>query len=140
MEITGYAPDDFLGNKKLAYNDVIHPEFRSHIWNTWQDRLEKRETFEEEYPIITKTGEIRWVWERGQGIFSDGGRLLYLEGFITDITGRKLAEEALRKSEQQYRLIADNSTDVIWTLDLNGKVTYVSPSVTLLRGYTLRRY
>lgn len=44
--------------------------------------------------------------------------------------------EALRLSEERHRLLADNATDVIWTMDLNGQFTYVSPSVERLRGYT----
>jgi len=47
------------------------------------------------------------------------------------------AREALRVSEERHRLLADNATDVIWTMDLQGRNTYVSPSVERLRGYTV---
>lgn len=62
----------------------------------------------------------------------DGGML----GLIVDISQRKHIEEALKVREAQYRLLAENAHDVIWTLDVQGHFTYVSPSVAKLRGYT----
>lgn len=50
---------------------------------------------------------------------------------------RSSALEALRISEEQYRLLAEHATDVIWTMDLEGRFTYISPSIEKLRGYTV---
>ena len=55
----------------------------------------------------------------------------------SDILNRKHIEEQLRNSEARHRLLAENATDVIWTMDFNGHFTYVSPSVEKLLGYTV---
>ncbi len=124
--ITGYKADDFINNATIAFNDIIHPQYRDLLWNLWQEKLPKREVFEYEYPIITKNGEERWVWERGRGIYNDQGTLLYLEGFITDITERKKAEEQLQKERQLLKTIINLLPDAIYAKDTSLRKTIVN--------------
>lgn len=70
-DITGYPAEDIIENKKLSFNDLIIPDDRERIWNEIQLALDKREPFEINYQIKTASGEIRFVLEKGIGIFSD---------------------------------------------------------------------
>jgi PAS domain S-box-containing protein len=85
--------------------------------------------------ILPWSGELRWVRVYSQPALK-GTSVVGLQGIMVDVTGRKQADEAIRESERRYRLLAENSTDVIWTTDLNLKTTYVSPSITRLSGRT----
>ncbi|MBA4251710.1 MAG: hypothetical protein C0442_08315 [Chlorobiaceae bacterium] len=134
-EITGYRIEDIIDNQKMTFNDLIDPEYHEVLWNHWQKILANREVFEYEYPITTVSGETKWVWERGIGVYSESGEVLYLEGFIQDVTESKLNEQYLIESEKRYRLIAENTSDVITVLDLNLDFVYVSPSSLNLQGY-----
>lgn len=84
----------------------------------------------------TKNG-LHWVRTDKIPYFDEKGNVTGIIGFSLDITEQKLAEESLRRSENNYRLLADNATDVIWTVDMNNKLTYISPSVTRLLGFTV---
>lgn len=97
--LTGYFPEDLVGNKAISYAEVIHPEDREHVWQQVQDGLVSKGPFELEYRIRTVYGSERWVWEQGRGIFDKDGKLLAMEGFISDITERRLAVETLRQSD-----------------------------------------
>ncbi len=109
--ITGYSVREFLETKKLTYYDIIHPDYRNHIWEQWQLSRPPGVLQEEEYPIITKSGEIRWVWERGRDIYNDDNNLVYMEGFISDITEKK-------RIEQVQKVLYDISTAVLTTQNL----------------------
>ncbi len=135
--LTGYTPDEFITKSNITYNDIIHPDDKMRVFEDVQEALIKKEPFETTYRIITADNTEKWVWEKGQGIFSNDGAVIALEGFVADITERRLAEEALRESEKRYRLLADNSLDIIWTLDLNFRFTYISPSIKNMLGYTV---
>ncbi len=70
-------------------------------------------------PILNETGEMESTLE-----------------IVEDITPQMMQAIALEESEKRHRLLADNAMDVIWTMDLTGRFTYVSPSVYKLRGFT----
>ncbi len=135
-EVTGYAPDDFIGNKSLSFNDIVDPNYREPLWEKWQEILAHNSVFEEEYPIITRGGETRWVWERGRGIFSDDGRLLFLEGFITDVTERKKIQEDLRESHENFRTFFESIDDVIVVGAPDGKIMHSNSALTRKLGYS----
>ncbi len=125
-EVTGYEPDDFIGNQTLTYNDIVAPDFREPLWRKWQDVLSRKAVFADEYPIIAKGGENRWVWERGQGIFAEDGRLLFLEGFITDITERKKMEIALRENQGKLQTIFEASPAGIILVGTDGRISFAN--------------
>jgi PAS domain S-box-containing protein len=68
-------------------------------------------------------------------IFNEKNEVVQIIEVCTDITERKRAEEALKRSEGRYRQIIENSVDMIYTLDLNGAFKYVSPSLARVLGY-----
>jgi PAS domain S-box-containing protein len=89
-----------------------------------------------EFRKIRRDGSMLWVREAARAVKHDGGRPVVLV-VCEDITERKLADEQLRKSEERYRILAENANDVIFTTDLDLHCTYISPSVNRIRGFTV---
>jgi PAS domain S-box-containing protein len=104
--LTGYPPSDFREGK-VQMGQLVHPDDREPVWNAIQTALKEQRPYTLTYRLHTASGQEKWVWEQGQGIYASSGELLYLEGFITDISDRKHAEAALQQSEQRLRNIID---------------------------------
>ena len=89
-----------------------------------------------DYRVVRADGSVRWVSARYFPIVDHSGQIERVVGIAADITERQLAEEALAKSEQRYRLLAENTLDVIFMTDARLRTTYFSPAVERLLGYT----
>lgn len=135
-KITGYSPNEIIENKIISYNNIIDKQYRKQIWDIWQVILKKKSLFEMEYPIVTKEGKTRWVWERGCGVYSQNGDILFLEGFITDITERKKTEKAMQQSEEKMRMMINNSQIGFSTSDFTGRFIEVNPAFCKMIGYS----
>lgn len=123
LELTGYAPEEILANRAISFGQCIHPQDREMVWDDIQQSLSARKPYQLVYRILAKGGAVKWVWEQGQGVFDQQGRLKHLEGFITDISERKLAEEALNLSEFQYRSTIDSLGEAIHVVDSDLTIT-----------------
>lgn len=96
LDLTGYKPDDFIGNKLISYYDIIDPQYRDVLRKQWDQALLKHDNFRAEYQIITKNNEMKWVLELAQGVYDIKGNVLALEGIVIDITQTKLRDAQIR--------------------------------------------
>jgi len=85
----------------------------------------------------TKDGRDVYVLESAHVFKDENGNPLFYEGTVVDVTGLKKTEEALKESELKYRLIAENSADTIWIYDMQLNLTFVSPAVEKMKGFTV---
>ncbi|HOJ42895.1 MAG TPA: PAS domain S-box protein, partial [Syntrophorhabdaceae bacterium] len=133
--ITGYKVNEMLGNSRISYNDIIHPDFREYVRIKVDEALKIKSPYELSYPILTKSGNTKWVWEKGRGVYDETGSLICLEGFITDVTETRLKEEAYRESESKLKAVTDAAQDAIIMIDQDGKVTFWNPASERMFGY-----
>ncbi|MGZ4116430.1 MAG: PAS domain S-box protein, partial [Bacteroidia bacterium] len=133
QELTGYNPKDIINNKKRAFSDIIHPSDRNAGLKQIKNAIKTKTPFEIEYRLITASGQAKWVWEKGEGVFGDNGELLFIEGFITDITDKKQFELELKRSRENYKSLVDYSPDGV-IIHIDGIIKFANPSALNIIG------
>ena len=135
-QMVGYTKNELT---KLTFVDITHPE------DIDKDTRLAEKVFKEEIPFyrmekryIKKNRKIIWINLTASVIRDKKKKSIYGLAMVEEITERKKTEEALRKSEERFRQIAENSQGWIWEVDTNGLYTYVSPVVEKMLGYKPR--
>jgi PAS domain S-box-containing protein len=132
----GYAPGELIGRPLVG---TLIPE-RGPEGEVMKRQLLKVLRAPLSHPraetmAVRKNGDMVWVSWSNAPVSAPDGRMVELLCVGTDITERKRMEEALRQSERQYRLLAENVRDVIWGTDADLHLTFVSRSESEMRGY-----
>lgn len=103
-DLLGFGPEKLEGDPLVSFMELIHPKDKQKNLTVIKKALEKKESYELVYRIKTsadrhheKNDQWKWVLDRGEGIFSDRGELISLEGFITDISDQKIREITLQR-------------------------------------------
>ncbi len=137
-EIAGYS-DQLLHDYDFIVNNIIHPEDKN-FFLTESDKCRKGLTSDLncELRILTPDGGLKWIQVSSMVVErAIDGEPLRSAGTVFDITERKKAEIARNDIFLRYRILLENVSDIIWIYEIETNViTYISPSVTAVCGYT----
>ena len=131
--ILGYEPEEMMG---MSGFELVHPDDRV---KTLDELLEPLVLHHKEtqlrYRFKARDGNYKWVETYSKPVVDTKGATTSIISSSRDVTDQVVAENRLKTSEEQYRLLSENSNDVIAIYNLDGEFTYVSPSCLQVLGY-----
>lgn len=107
--LTGYPIEAFIDNHP-TFLSIMHTDDRDRVSQLIRDAVAEKRLYEIVYRIITASGEIKYVWEQGTGVYDSSGALLHLEGFVTNVTEQKKNEFELQKENRRLRSSVQKSS------------------------------
>jgi PAS domain S-box-containing protein len=119
-EISGYSAKHFTGSPVHTLLSMIHPQDRETVEWTFQQSVLEEQPYVMEYRLLRTDGSTRWIYEKGRPILRRDGTVRSLDGVLFDITERKQAEEALRRSEATNRALVDAIPDLMIRMGADG--------------------
>ena len=133
QRIFGYSAAEF---RHLSIQQLIHSDDREASLRLFRDLVDgKRTAYQVEKQYVRKDGTTIWGRTTVSLVQETARGLPLALGMFEDITEQKQTQEALRRGERHFRLLVENSSDIVAVLDGTGTTRYVSPSVTRILGY-----
>jgi two-component system cell cycle sensor histidine kinase/response regulator CckA len=133
--LTGWRPEDLVGNARVAFGDLVHPDDRAHLWESVQAAVARDEPFEVEYRLVRRDGRVCWVAEQGRAVRGGGEDAAVLEGYVFEITRRKAVEQALRTGEAQFRAVFEEAPIGMALVDMDGRMVRTNRALHELLDY-----
>ncbi len=131
--VLGYTPEELVG--RMHYYDVHPSDGREAFRALTTEAFRKKESLRGLVnPAVAKNGRIVWLSTDGIPMLDADGNLRGYRGSDTDITERKLAEDALLESKERFEQLAEQSRTIAWEIDSEGLYTYVSRAVQIVLG------
>lgn len=125
--LTGYSKEDLYQNNQIEFIKIIHPEDREYVRREIEKSIEGKSHFSVNYRINTREGKIKWINDVGAGIYSpETGKLIFLEGFMSDISDFIEIENKLKEERNLFREIAETSPTGLIMIDKGGRISYAN--------------
>jgi PAS domain S-box-containing protein len=124
--------EELIGHKFMP---LILESDREKAFNNITFLTQDNPIFTHEHRVLAPNGEVCWHKWTNRAIFDDQNNLIEYQAVGWDITERKQAEEALRESEEKFKHLTEELSDVVLTITLDGNLSYVSPTVKEFGGY-----
>jgi PAS domain S-box-containing protein len=136
-EMLGYAEND-ISDSPDEWMNLVHPDDRQQSYENLIRHLKgEMPIYTSEHRVKCKDGTYKWILERGKVIrWSEDGRPLRIIGTQTDITDRKQSEEAIKKSEERYRTIFENTATSNMIVAEDTTILLVNSNFEKLTGYS----
>ncbi len=131
-QLTGYKKEELINDKVISYANLIHKEDQLLVYETVQNAINNNEQFTMLYRINTCQGIEKWVWEKGCAIYNDNRDVICLEGFITDITERKLSEEKINILAHALKSVSE----CVCITNLRENIIFINKSFSRTYGYS----
>lgn len=132
----GYTPEEFLTGT-IHFRDILHPDDKERVREEIQAYArEDVEEYTMAYRCTTRDGEVRWVEDQTSVIRDEAGNKTHNQGVLFDITARKLAENALKKSEEKFRRIVETAAEGFVLMDTDLTIVDVNEAYCRTTGYS----
>jgi PAS domain S-box-containing protein len=133
-EMLGFSVEEWLEDPRLWYR-MLHPDDRKRLEGVFSQAEATGQPVDEEYRLVAKDGSVRWVHERAVVVQEPATGRRLLHGVMDNVTDRKAVEEALTRSEEEYRSFVETTKEWVWASDADGRLTYSNPAVRDILGY-----
>jgi len=121
-----------------SFLELVHPDDRHAVMSLNVRALRDHRAFESYFRVVWPDRTVRWLHRRGTVVVDESGRPVRMIGTAQDVTATKLAEEALRRSEEKTQTLLSSITDAIVGVDGSGRIALVNDRTEELFGYSER--